>query len=138
MSQDVTLTHADAQRAIATIQQALAERNKTGVIAVADAHGELIALARLDGAPLPSINIAINKAYTAARTRQSTLAFGANLRAKGYDITFNGDPRFTGFGGGAPIGSGNAVLGAVSVSGLSQEEDDELAQLGAAAALKRA
>ncbi len=138
MNQDTLLTHADARRAISAIEQALAQRNKTGVIAVADAYGELIALARLDGAPLPSITIAINKAYTAARTRQSTLAFGANMRAKGYDIAFNGDPRFTGYGGGVPIVVGQTVLGAVAVSGLTQEEDDALAQAGARAALQRA
>jgi glc operon protein GlcG len=137
MSQPHDMTHAAAQRAIAAIQKALAMRNKTGVIAVSDSHGELVAFARLDGAPLSSITIAINKAYTAARTRQSTLDFGANLRAKGYDIVFNGDPRFTGFGGGVPVTSGDIVLGAVAVSGLSQEEDDQLAHIGVDAALGR-
>ena len=49
----------------------LLRRGKAAVIAVADAHGELIALLRLDGTPLPSILIATNKAWTAARDTQT-------------------------------------------------------------------
>jgi len=65
-----SLGHTDAQRAIEAIQQELMRRGKAAVIAVADAHGELIALLRVDGAPLPSILNASNKAWTAARERK--------------------------------------------------------------------
>ena len=106
--------------------------NKTAVIAVADAHGELLALARLDGAPLSSIAVATNKAFTAARLRRSTREHGARLRERGVDIAFYGDPRYVGFGGGLPVRVGETVIGAVAVSGLSDDEDEALAALGVA------
>lgn len=53
MQTTVSLCHAEAQQAIAAIQNELTRRGKATVIAVADAYGELIALLRMDGAPLP-------------------------------------------------------------------------------------
>jgi glc operon protein GlcG len=103
------------------------------VIAVADTHGELLAFARLDGAPVSSIRIAINKAWTAARERKSTKEVGDKSRhpEKGFDIAYFGDPKFVGWGGGVPVWRGGQVVGSVAVSGLSSEEDIELANLGA-------
>jgi glc operon protein GlcG len=43
------------------------QAQKSVVVAVADSHGELIGFARMDGAPVSSIRIAMNKAWTAAR-----------------------------------------------------------------------
>ena len=135
MQQITSLTYADARRAIDAIQTELARRGKTGVVAVADPSGELIALARFEGAPLASILIASNKAFTAARERKPTLDIGTGLRAKNYDVAFYGDPRYVGWGGGMPVLVEGKCAGAVAVSGLSQEEDQELASLGIAAAL---
>ena len=132
MQQTITLSHADAQCAIAVIQAELVKRGKTGVIAVADAHGELIALLRMDGTPLASVTIAINKAFTAARERKPTLEIGAKFREKGYDTAWFGDPRYLAWGGGVPVLVDGNSVGAVAVSGLSQEEDHELAGMGVA------
>jgi len=127
-----TLSHTDAQHAITAISGELVKRGKAGVIAVTDEHGELIALLRMDGAPLPSITIAINKAFTAAREAKPTLDIGAKFREKGYDFAWYGDLRYVGWGGGVPILlEGGACIGGVAVSGLSQQEDHELATLGA-------
>ena len=102
---------------------------KAAVVAVADAHGELIAFARMDGAPLSSINIAANKAWTAARERKPTNDIGDKVRhpEKGHDIAYYGDPRFVGWGGGLPIVRDGFVIGSIGVSGLSSQEDVELA-----------
>ncbi len=67
MQTQLTLTHADARRAVDTMLTEIERRGKAAVIVVADAHGELITLLRMDGAPLSSIAIATNKAFTAAR-----------------------------------------------------------------------
>ena len=67
MDQRYQLSHADALRIINAIQVGLEKENKGAAIAVTDEHGELIAFLRTDGCRLPSINIAINKAFTAAR-----------------------------------------------------------------------
>ena len=96
------LGHEDAAIAVETIRDELARRGKSAVIAVADAHGELLALLRTDGAPLSSIAVATNKAWTAARLRRATRVLGAGVRARGIEIGYYGDPRLTGFGGGVP------------------------------------
>jgi len=130
MNQETTLSHADAARIIAVIQQALEQNHQGAAIAVADAHGELIAFLRTDGCKLPSITIAINKAFTAARERRQTLAVGAESREKPFPMTNFGDLRYVAWGGGLPITWRGVVVGAVGVSGLSEEEDIALAKLG--------
>ena len=127
-----SLGHAEAQRAVQSIQAEMLRRHKAAVIAVADAHGELIALMRLDGAPLASILIAANKAWTAARERLPTRDLGQTARdpVDGFDMAYYGDNRYVGWGGGLPVWLDGAVVGAVAVSGLSETEDIELAQIG--------
>jgi glc operon protein GlcG len=134
MHQIHTLSHGDAQLAIGVIETELVKRGKVAVIAIADAHGELIALLRMDRAPLASITIATNKAFTAAREGKPTLDIGAKFIEKGYDFAWFGDARYLGWGGGVPVLHEGASVGAVAVSGLTQQEDHELALLGAQAA----
>jgi glc operon protein GlcG len=124
---------AEARKIVDVISSKVAERSKAAVIAVVDNHGELIAFARMDGAPVSSIAIAMNKAYTAARERKATKEIGEKARhpEKGFDIAYFGDPKFVGWGGGVPVWRGGEVVGAVAVSGLPQEEDIALATFGA-------
>lgn len=135
-----TLGHADAQLALAAIQAELEKRGQAGVITVADAHGELIALLRLDGAPLPSITIAANKAWTAARERKPSKELGRAARdaVNGFDMAYFGDARYIGWGGGLPVIVNERVVGAVGVSGLPEADDIELATLGVQAILSQA
>jgi glc operon protein GlcG len=106
---------------------------KSAVVAVADAHGDLICFARMDGAPVSSILIAINKAWTAARERKPTKEIGDQIKhpEKAHDIAYYGDPKYVGWGGGIPVWKNGEVVGAVAVSGLSSIEDAALAALGA-------
>ena len=105
---------------------------KAAVIAVADCRGELIALVRMDGAPVASVVIATNKAWTAARAGKSTQEVGEKVRhpERGHDISYYGDPKFVGWGGGIPVMKNGEVAGAVAVSGLSSKEDADLAKIG--------
>jgi glc operon protein GlcG len=132
MQKVTSLGHAEAQTAIETIKTEMLKRGKAAVIAVADSHGELLALLRVDGAPLTSIQIATNKAYTAARERKPSREIGQGVRnpEKGFDIAYYGDPKILGWGGGLPVLVDGAVVGAVAVSGLPEMEDIELAQMG--------
>jgi glc operon protein GlcG len=125
------IDYADAKKIVDLIVQRAAATQKSVVVNVADPHGELIAFARMDGAPISSIRIAMNKAYTAARERKPTKEIGDKVKdpEKGHDIAYYGDPRFVGWGGGIPIWKDGAVVGAVAVSGLSSREDIELATL---------
>jgi glc operon protein GlcG len=124
---------AEARRIVDAIAQKVSELSKAAVIVVADSHGELILFARMDGAPVSSIRIAMNKAWTAARERKPTKEIGEKARhpEKGFDIAYFGDPKFVGWGGGVPVWRGGEVVGAVAVSGLPQDDDIALATFGA-------
>jgi len=127
-----TIDYSEARLIIERIVKRASEMGKAAVVAVADSHGELIAFARMDGAPISSIRVAANKAWTAARERKPTKDIGDKVRnpEKGHDIAYYGDPRFVGWGGGIPVWKNGAVAGAVAVSGLSSSEDIALATFG--------
>jgi glc operon protein GlcG len=127
--QQQVISYEEAKKAVDALTQEISKRGKAGVIAVVDDHGELILLARMNGAPLSSINIAVNKAYSAARERKPSKDIGIAARRSegGFDIGYFGDPKFTGWGGGVPIFAGKSVAGALAISGLPQAEDMELA-----------
>jgi glc operon protein GlcG len=125
------IDYSEAKKIVDLIVDKASQMQKSVVVAVADSHGELIAFARMDGAPFSSIRIAANKAYTAARERKTTTEIGEKVRhpEKGHDIAYYGDSRFVGWGGGIPLWKDGVVAGAVAVSGLSSGEDIELATL---------
>jgi glc operon protein GlcG len=129
-----TLDYSEARRAAELIIEKVSAMQKAVVVAVADSHGDLIFLARMDGAPVASIRIASNKAYTAARERKPTKEIGEKVRhpEKGHDIAYYGDANYVGWGGGIPVWKDGEVVGAVAVSGLSSAEDGELATLAVA------
>src|SRR6202521_6258866 len=126
-----TIDYSEAKRVVDFIVEKASQMQKAVVVAVADSHGELICFARMDGASVSSITIAMNKAWTAARAGKPTQEIGEKIRhpEKGHDIAYYGDPRFVGWGGGIPIWKDGVVAGAVAVSGLSSREDVELATL---------
>jgi glc operon protein GlcG len=127
-----TIDYSEAKRVIDLIVEKALRMRKAAAVAVADSHGELICLARMDGAPVSSITIAMNKAWTAARERKPTKEIGEKVKhpEKGHDIAYYGDPKYVGWGGGIPIWKNGEVVGAVAVSGLSSAEDITLATLG--------
>ncbi len=131
----LAVTHDEARRAVDVIASELERRKKAAVIAVTDSHGELLAFLRMDGAPVSSINIAINKAFTAARERTRTSALGARSRdpEHGFPMTNFGDLRYLNWGGGVPVIAEGQVAGAIAVSGLSESEDEEVANIGLSA-----
>jgi glc operon protein GlcG len=128
-----TIDYSEAKRAVDLIVENALQMQKAVVVAVADCRGELVAFARMDAAPVSSVIIAMNKAWTAARTGKPTQEIGEKVKdpQKGHDISYYGDPRFVGWGGGIPVWKDGDVAGAVAVSGLSSKEDSFLAGLGA-------
>jgi glc operon protein GlcG len=127
-----TIDYSEAKRVVDFIVEKASQMQKAVVVAVADSRGELICFARMDGASVSSITIAMNKAWTAARAGKPTQEIGEKVRhpEKGHDIAYYGDPRFVGWGGGIPVRNHGEVVGAVAVSGLSSVEDIGLASLG--------
>jgi len=104
-------------------------------IAIVDAGANLAAFIRMDGAWLGSIDIAINKAFTAKAFNISTLELGGNSQPGGqfYGIHASNHGRVMIFAGGIPIKVHGQVVGAVGVSGGSGEQDQAVAEAAVAA-----
>ena len=133
MYQQYHLSHSDALRIIQVIQKELEmhPEGRGAAIAVTDAQGELLAFLRTDGCKLPSINIAINKAFTATREQKESRLIGDSSKADGFPMTNFGDLRYTAWGGGVPLIYQGQVVGGVGVSGLPEAEDMVLARMAA-------
>ncbi|HEY0685763.1 MAG TPA: heme-binding protein [Steroidobacter sp.] len=120
-----SLTLADARRIIAAGEQKAAELRVPYNIAVVDAGGELIAHARMDGAWLGSVSIAIDKAWTARAFDRATDEFSqfAQSGQPAFGIHTTNSSRVVIFGGGIPIKVDGVVIGAVGASGGSVHDD---------------
>jgi uncharacterized protein GlcG (DUF336 family) len=131
---DITLKQAQA-----ALAAALAKAGQLGLamnIAVVDAGANLKAFARMDGAWLGSIDIAIRKARTARFFDMPTGEIGKLSQPGGplFGIEHSNGGLIS-FPGGVPIrGAGGAVIGAIGVSGSTVENDHAVAEAGAAAA----
>lgn len=95
------------------------------VIAVVDRGGNLVAQHRMDDALLVSVDIAVNKAYTAVAVKAATheLAPLAQPGASLYGIGNADKGRIIVFGGGYPLKVKGEIIGGIGVSGGSVEED---------------
>lgn len=112
-------------------------------VAVVDRGGNLMSFLRMSGAFIHSIDIAIDKAYTAASfgfpTKDWMAAIGHD---DGMKLGFSAQPRLIVFGGGLPIRASAAAvavaddsewIGGIGVSGASEAQDEECARAGLAA-----
>jgi uncharacterized protein GlcG (DUF336 family) len=114
------------------VGQARERFHKPVSVAVCDAYGLLAGFIRGDGAPLRTIPLAQQKAYTASRMGSTTAAFLARLRREEVPIGFFCDPLMTALPGGAPLLDGRGrMVGAIGISGLAPDDDQALADAGA-------
>lgn len=126
-----------AQGASKVLEAAHARARAMGVpmcISVTDETGDLKAFLRMDGAIKVAVDISQNKAFTSASTGLATDQWFEFIKE---------DPpllhglvhtaRFVIFGGGVPIKEGDAIIGAIGVSGGHYSQDMEVAQAGATA-----
>ncbi len=96
-------------------------------VVVADAHGEIVAAQRMDGAALDTLENARRKAYTSARSDATTTrALAAKVSGAPTELA-SFDPQFSFFLGGVAIFVDGLRVGAVGVSGLPGEVDEGLA-----------
>ncbi len=116
------------QQALAIVQSVVTDAPGPISVFVADAHGELIAAATMDGAPHDTRLNAQRKAYTAARSdARSTGELAAKVGSDAAELA-SFDPFFTFFRGGVAAFDGDDRVGAVGVSGLSGADDEALAR----------
>lgn len=129
------ITLEDARRVIQAAEHKAAEIGQPMNIAVVDAGGNLVAHVRMDKAWMGSVDISINKAWTARAFDISTKEL-AELSQSGdqfFGIHASNHGRVMIFAGGIPLKRGNEVVGAIGVSGGLGKQDQAVAEAGAAA-----
>ncbi len=132
------MTELSLQQAWTAVNVALERSREIGVkmnIAVVDAGANLKAFARMDGAWLGSIDIAIKKARTARFFNMNTGEIGKLSQPGGalYNIEHSNDGLIT-FPGGVPLrNAAGEIIGAIGVSGSTVENDHLVAEAAAAA-----
>jgi len=130
--------HSISMKAAATATQAaVTHAEQLGIrinVAVTDGSGTLMAFLRMPGAFLHSVEIAMDKAYTAASFGFPTVQWPNILKDdEALRIGIGQRPRMVIFGGGLPINENGELIGGIGVSGGSAEQDEECARAGLAA-----
>ena len=130
-----TVTLEDAKRIIEAAEKKAAEIGQPMDIAVVDAGGNLKSHVRMDGANIGSITISINKAYTAIAFQGDTAGLQEMTRPDGpiYGLSDAHGGRLVVFPGGVPLVRGDDIVGAIGVSTGTIEQDQQVAEAGAAA-----
>ncbi len=125
----------DAKRVISAGEEKARDIGQPQNIAVVDAGGNLVAHHRMDGAWIGSVDVSINKVFTARAFDITTKALAGNAQPGGqfYGIQESNSGRVMIFAGGIPLQRGDAVVGAVGVSGGSGEQDQTVAEAAEAA-----
>src|SRR6266508_724787 len=122
------------EQAMAIVQAVVADAPGPVSVFVADDHGEVVAAATMDGAAPDTRLNAQRKAYTAARSdARSTSELIEKVKDDPVERA-SFDPFFTFFRGGVAVFDGETRVGAVGVSGLLGEVDEQLARQAIAAA----
>lgn len=129
------VTLADARRVIAAAEEKAKQIKQPMNIAVADGGGNLVAHVRMDDAWIGSIDISINKAFTARAFDIQTkdLAQFSQSGGQFFGIHASNHGKIMIFAGGVPLKRDGKVVGAIGVSGGMGEQDQAVAEAGAAA-----
>jgi uncharacterized protein GlcG (DUF336 family) len=129
------LTLEDAKRVIAAGEKEAASIGQPMNIAVVDQGGNLVAHVRMDNAWIGSIDISINKAYTARAFDLPTkdLAKDSQPGEQFFGIHVTNQGRIAIFAGGIPLKRDGKVVGAVGVSGGLGKQDQAVAEAAAKA-----
>src|SRR5689334_2368635 len=103
-------------------------------IAVVDSGGNLVAHIRMDGAWIGSVDISINKAWTSRAFDITTKHLGENSQPGQdfYGILASNNGKVMIFAGGVPLTLDGKVVGAIGVSGGTGDQDQTVAEAGAA------
>ena len=132
-----TFSLAEANLMLDAAQKKAEEIGCPEVLCIADASGYPIALRRLDGGKVTSVQIAMNKAFTAAGHRKPTHMYkNAYPGEEAFGIFTQHEGRFTVFVGGFPVVVDGQVVGSIAASGGNGEQDTVVCQAGIDAFMK--
>jgi glc operon protein GlcG len=116
----------------AMLDKATQEPTRPVAIAIVDDAGTLLSYSRMDHCRPNPQTFAVRKAYTSALSGQDSAAYAERLKSQGRSVSDMGNPNLVAAQGAVVIlhPQSGAVLGAIGVSGLAAQEDEDLARLG--------
>ena len=133
MYQKPALSLAQVRRAMQTmLDHAEQQPDRPLAIAIVDDGGRLLAYACMDHCRALPRRMAVSKAYTSAMSGQDSLAYAQRLQNEQRNIADFGDPKLVAVQGAVVVRdpATDLVLGAIGVSGLTAQEDEDLARMG--------
>jgi len=139
MSEPVSVQEVSLDQALALLAAVREEAARQGLAvaaSVVDRGGHAVAGARMDGAPLGAMVLAVDKAYTAVLWQTPTGEFMQSTQPGGPDwgFTSTSGGRIVVYAGGLPLFAGDGLIGALGVSGGTGEQDEACAKAAIAAA----
>lgn len=123
----------EAKKIIAAGQAEARKKNWPVAIAIVDNHGFLVAYEKMDNTQTASVQVAIDKAVSAAIYRRPTKVFQDLVAGGGAGTRVMNLRSASTVEGGLPIVVGGKIVGGVGVSGVASEQDGEVAKAGLAA-----
>ena len=125
-----SITLEQAKKILAGAEMEARKNNWNVVIAIVDPGGNLVSLARLDNTQFGSLEVARQKAWTAAAFRRPTKVFQDAIAQGGVNLRLLKLEGAAPLEGGIPIMADGKVIGAVGVSGVTSEQDAQIARAG--------
>ena len=124
----------DARRVISAAENKAREIGQPMNIAVADEGGNIVAHIRMDEAWIGSTDVAMKKVYTSRAFDIETKDLAKHAQSGGqfFGIHVSNNGKIMIFAGGIPLRRGGKVMGAIGVSGGSGDQDQVVAEAGAA------
>ena len=123
-----------AKKALAAAEAEAKKNNWPVAIAIVDSAGKLAAFSKIDNTQHASVDIAIGKAVTANDLRRPTKALQDVIAQGGGGLRLLAVPGLMPLEGGVLIVVDGKIIGAIGVSGVTSEQDAQVAMAGAAAA----
>ncbi|HEU5319165.1 MAG TPA: heme-binding protein, partial [Methylomirabilota bacterium] len=126
-----------ARKALAAAEAEARKNSWNVVIAVVDSGGNLVVLQRMDSTQFGSVEVARQKAFSAAAFRRPTKVFEDAIAGGGAGLRILGLAGATPLEGGFPIVVEGRIVGAIGVSGVTGQQDAQVARAGADALKSR-
>jgi uncharacterized protein GlcG (DUF336 family) len=120
-----------AKKVVAAAEAEARKNNWNVVIAVLDSGGHLVLLQRLDNTQFASVEVAQQKAYSAVAFRRPTKVFQDGVAAGGEGLRLLKLAGATPVEGGLPLIAEGKLVGSIGVSGVTSQQDNQIAKAGA-------
>jgi glc operon protein GlcG len=124
------ITLEQAKKVLAGAEAEAKKNNWNVVISIVDSGGQLVAVHRLDGTQFGSVDVARDKAYSAVAFRRPTKAFQDAVGQGGENLRILKLTGASPLEGGIPIMADGKIIGGIGVSGVTSQQDAQIARAG--------